>query len=534
MDDLLSHALIGTAKHPSDATGSAHPTDQIFGALLSESPERKLLLRAGARAIYRAAGVKPGLASSIPLPAPPESLPICSQRAAALFEEFLEREPQALRLEAIDRLTRAGQRLPPALLPRALAERATAARSVLRPILGNLGLWLSQFNPDWQWVANGAPVPPSLAEQEAIWIEGTPQQRIAVLTEVRKQDPDLGRAWLEKAWATEKADVRAGLAECLLTNLSPTDEPFLEKGLSDRGSRVRATIARLLVQIPESACGRRMRERAAGFLTFVKNNDESTPASLTIAPPEKFDKAWERDGLVEKPPQGIGNRAFWLEQIMNLAPPSYWERHLGLTATRLIELAAANEFGEDVLAGWARAAELFGCADWIPGLWDYWIDHRPRKTGTYPHERWEELCRNLFTSMPAHEADARILARLRQTDSEFMSIFVRTGTTRPVAWTRTVGEAYLELLRRLAGQAFGKEMAQRVVWLESLDMASVALPEACFEEAMKPWEVPPDTDTFANLWRSRTDRFVDTIAARKRFLDLVPLVNLEEAPRGKN
>ena len=155
MDELLSIALIGTAKQPSRSTQSPHPVDALVQSAKSNSPERALLLQAGARAVYRSAGRKTIPAPPVPEPAPDDANAVCSAKAAELLEQFFGREPVGLRLEAIRRLTQAQLRLPPEMLPRALGERNAAVREALPPVLGSLGQWLCQFNPEWQWLTDG-------------------------------------------------------------------------------------------------------------------------------------------------------------------------------------------------------------------------------------------------------------------------------------------------------------------------------------------------------------------------------------------
>src|SRR5947209_2252017 len=118
MDDLLRSALLGTAKQP--AAPADHPAEVLAARVAVDSPERALLLRAGACVTYDVAGYAPEIMADLPTPAAADDRPVCSPQAAEILGRFFEHPQEEVLAEALERLSRTRQRLPAELLPRAL------------------------------------------------------------------------------------------------------------------------------------------------------------------------------------------------------------------------------------------------------------------------------------------------------------------------------------------------------------------------------------------------------------------------------
>jgi hypothetical protein len=347
-DALLRAALAGTAREPMPSAGAA------LDALVPKDAqaEQRLLLLAGARAVARRAGFRPAT-FPVPEPAPEETLAACSPKAAELIGWFLGADEHDLLLEAFQALQAARQRLRPELLPAALSLRDEALREALLPALGARGAWLGKLREDWSW-ATGAAAP---SADLLVWEVGTHPERLALLRSLRAQQPEAARRLLESTWKNEKADRRAQFLTVLQTGLGDADEPFLEAALDDRGLEVRALAPRLLARLPGSALTRRMEARAAALV-------QVTP-ELTVSLPAELSAAWERDGVLRKPPQGMGEKSFWLIQTLALVRPSFWEQQTGAPPA---ELAAAAD--ADLLQALTGATLLFEDARWAAALFD--------------------------------------------------------------------------------------------------------------------------------------------------------------------
>ena len=258
MDALIRSAITGTSQEAPPA--SVLPTDDLLGSAEGMSPERDLLLRAGMRAVYRVAGRRATTGVEAPQPAPMETLPACSAKAAEVVRQLLADQRDAILREALERLRLAGLRLPHALLPVALDVQQEELRPAVSAVLGERGRWLAGFNPAWAW----ATIPEGGTEEddEAAWEEGALPERLEALRRVRGRDADQGLWWVDEAWKAEKAEARTAMAAALETGLSSADEPFLERALDDRSVRVHEAAAALLARIPGSAYAARAASRA--------------------------------------------------------------------------------------------------------------------------------------------------------------------------------------------------------------------------------------------------------------------------------
>jgi hypothetical protein len=529
VEEILKTALLGTAKNAAGVM-TDHPADQITGKVATDSADRKLLLRAGTWATYQFAGHLPEQLADVPKAAPEENWPCCSARAANIMEEFLERKQPDLLAEAFELLAKAGQRLPPRILPSVLeyySQALEASPDVLK-VMGQRGLWLCQFNEKWRKFLNQSAEDSGRlpANAEALWNEGPPSERKRVLSKVRFLDPVRGRQWLESVWATEKADTRAELLEVLETGLSSTDQAFLEGALTDSSKRVRSTAARFLCRLPDSGTAQRTRRLGESMLAFsapksagrVKSlvrslTGKTDSGKLTINPPQEFDKQWEKDAVQEKPPPGMGKREFWLVQVMERIPPSHWDSYFQVPVGQLISAAAEDDFGTPLLKAWSMAAQYFRCNEWLAALWDYWFhwkEKRPKEQEIV-HTRLTEL---LGPMQPA-EREVRVLALVEKFVPEDSMLIYQTLEHMPRPWSERLARAFIASTRRMAA-ASPKESADLAAWSIIL-----AIPPTCFSDALKPWDIPETDDYHVRACRKAIGVFTEITRLRRDFYEAV-------------
>ena len=74
-DQLTSAALVGTGRAVAQSVATGTPLDALADGLIAITPERKILLAAGALAVYRMAGTMPAQGSDVPPLAEPETQP---------------------------------------------------------------------------------------------------------------------------------------------------------------------------------------------------------------------------------------------------------------------------------------------------------------------------------------------------------------------------------------------------------------------------------------------------------------------------
>jgi Family of unknown function (DUF5691) len=364
--ELVAAALVGTDRRPlADTTGSAGATEPA-----TTDPATTVLDRAAAWSVYRRAGAPPVHDIAAPRPAPDEPNPVAGPAAAARLAGLLEAvweggARMALVAEWLTVAHERGRRVPPEWLPDLLD--AARRYEVLRPLVVAAGgarvAWLAAQSPEWTFVTGthdpsaGHSLPP---HDLAAWREGTLGQRAAYLTGLRADGPDEGRALLGEEWSTLGPEERAHLLAVLRTGLGPADEEFLEAALDDKRREVREVAADLLAAVPGSAYNRRMADRARACL-------RPGEGTLTVQPPIECDAAMRRDGIVARPPSGIGARAWWLEQVLARAPLDAIEY---LTAELVRGASTVDDWTWTTYRGLARAAAARGDHAWAAVLID--------------------------------------------------------------------------------------------------------------------------------------------------------------------
>lgn len=106
---------------------------------------------------------------------------------------------------------------------------------------------------------------PAGTETDA-WHELPPAERVAWLTDLRMNDPDLARTRLADCLPHEPAAARGKLIPVMGCRLTQADRPFLESLGSDKSKVVRETVDRLLARLPGTdAYARRLARAVEGF-----------------------------------------------------------------------------------------------------------------------------------------------------------------------------------------------------------------------------------------------------------------------------
>ncbi|MFI6923044.1 DUF5691 domain-containing protein [Nonomuraea spiralis] len=331
-DDLASTALVGTDRRP------------FAGDLLTVAAVETARRRAGRRPAEPAP----------PAPAPAEELPAVGRRAAERLVRIMGGEHDRLLPEWLAAAAATGRRVPCDVLPDLLegGRRDRSIRAHLGVLAGRRGRWLAGLNQEWGYL---------LEEPTGeTWELGGPADRRAHLRALRAADPAAARELLESTWERETPDDRAEFVELLADGLGMADEPFLESALDDRRREVRQAAANLLTRLPGSRLSGRMAQRARACVSV-------SGSTIAVEAPLECDRAMERDGVRPKPPRGIGERAWWLQQILARAPLGVWDR----PPSRLLKMRIPD-WDAEVKAAWVRAAVLQKDPEWARAMfgWD--------------------------------------------------------------------------------------------------------------------------------------------------------------------
>lgn len=387
---------------------SAPASQQALQAALLQPADSKAVqvLRAAAvAAVLERVGWQPGAAqpqraaAAMAAPVPPpaeESRPAPQgEPLLGLLGEVLQGNAPELLALALASLDEAGQRLPYTLLVPALHQgrQSVELRQWLTPVLGERGRWLAAQNPQWAY-AHGVQ---ETADAEQIWQEGSLEQRVALLQQQRDTDPAAARARLEASLKELSARERAPMVQSLARGLSADDEALLEKLLGDRSKEVRESAASLLSCLPQSPHSQRL----AAWLQAMLSQDAK--GEWQIEPPEEGNKDWERDGVTLQPPAYIkGQRAWWLQQLVELTPLGFWQQQLGKTPEQLWDWSRHSDWKTALRQGWLAALRAQRDVRWLPLIQSMESDSRS-----------SNLLPLLMAKLSAEERETQWLAQLQ-------------------------------------------------------------------------------------------------------------------------
>jgi hypothetical protein len=335
------------------------------------------VLRASAvAAVLERTGWVPGSQIQLKVPLIAPAMPAPESRQApddakleSLIEAIITEGPQDMLAPSFAFLDQVGQRLPYGLLVSALNQgrQSTELREWLLPVLGERGRWLAVQNPQWVYAAGVQ----ETADPEQIWQEGSITQRVSLLETERTSDPAKARARLEASLKELNAKERAPMVAALHAGLSMDDEPLLEKLLADRSKEVRENAAQLLTRLPTSAHS----QRITAWLQSMLSQDAK--GEWQIEPPTEGNKDWERDGIALQLPAYVkGERSWWLQQLVMLAPIDFWRQTLDKSPEQLWEWSRRSDWKSALRQGWLRALDTQHDLRWLPLLQSMESDSR--------------------------------------------------------------------------------------------------------------------------------------------------------------
>jgi hypothetical protein len=358
-DELVADAVLGTVRRPPTQPEPAGPVDAALAQIDWTDPEGALLTAAATVTLYREAGRRAERDTEpLPTPAAPDPRPRCSDAAATRLGDLLAGVHRALLPDWLAAADSRGLRVPeehlPALLD--LARWQRDLRDAVLPVIGERGRWLAAVNPDWSYAAGRTERP------QRDWLTAPRDARPLLLARLRRSDAAAARGLLEQSWATEAPADRARLLEALADGLSIEDEPFVEAALADRRKEVRRAAADLLARLPQSRLGARMADR----LTPLIGVQQTDRGRFLVALPTAVDDEMARDGVVAKPPTGIGERTWWLHQVVAATPLEWWAQFGA--PPRVVELAICGEQADAMLKALTAAAISQRAAAWADAL----------------------------------------------------------------------------------------------------------------------------------------------------------------------
>ena len=193
------------------------------------------------------------------------------------------------------------------------------------------------------------------------------------------------------------------------------DEPFLEAALDDRSKIVRRQAAAVLALIPGSRLRRRLSEVAKTMITVRTPRGAPighTRRQIVLVPPESFIGEWERDGIEQRPPEGIGPRAWWMRQILALADLAVWAERTELTPELILESLKGDDYFGDAMQALVTAASSADDPSWITALVRWFLGQTSTDLAAIatllealPADRRESLSLEVATKAPLTSVD---------------------------------------------------------------------------------------------------------------------------------
>ncbi|HEV8570548.1 MAG TPA: DUF5691 domain-containing protein, partial [Actinoplanes sp.] len=391
-DDL---AGAGTGHEAAGSRGVA-PSDaeRDRGGAGSGGPGGSLLDVAAAALVYRRAGVTPSTGHVRVSAAPAETdAPLPGAAGARLLRILSEggapggaNATQELLAQWLAAAARRGGFVPPEALPALLdaGRRNAAIRTDLGRVAGRRGTWLASMRMDWRWLLDEAPGA-GVADDPAVWEEGSNGERLAYLVRLRGTDPAAARELLEKSWAAESSEDRVRFIAALETGLSAADDAFLDRALDDRRREVREAALELLRLLPGSSLGRRMAARAEAAVRLERRAFGRD--RLLVDPPDQLDPDLRRDGAGTTPARGAGINAWLLEEIVAGTPLDTWTARFDRSPGDILELIRGHDWETPLLHGWAKAAIAQRDGRWAGAL--VANDSHNKAAGLRDSVRWD-------------------------------------------------------------------------------------------------------------------------------------------------
>ncbi len=374
LSQLRPLALLGTQRAAWPSWAGPAPLRELLEQLTQARDAEALLRVAAVLGSCARAGGPAAAAFALPPPAPEDQQPALPdgrlhQAIAALW---LLNPPPRFWLTLFDGLAAQGLRLPERWLPLALqlAERQTALRTAVQAVLGERGRWL-------QALRQGRDVA-TAPEGDAPWQTGSFVERQAWLRAERARDPAAARERLAASLRELPAKERAEFAALLAPQLQAGDEALLDSLRADRAQAVRQQGLALLLRLPQAAYTQRACARLAACLRSDRGWLGGT--RWHIEPPAEPGADWAAEQIESALPKGesLGQRAWWLLQLVRQVPLAWWTQHTGMDAAALRSWAERCDWAEALLRGWREVLIAAPEADWVSA----WLTDWPRHAGT--------------------------------------------------------------------------------------------------------------------------------------------------------
>lgn len=502
-EKLAAIATLGTRRAPLPKE-SPWPDESLAAAGVEPVARETCLLRAAAAGVvWERAGVRAAPAAGVATQEFParEGARWLDESAGWRLARIVGGEHPYLLGDWFEAAAATGRALPPHWVPLVLDNVAPELRAPYSAVLGPAAAWLAAHNPLWLVAPAGVDV----ADER--WQEGSLDERRVLLAAIRKTDRARSLAWLRSTWDTDAPEAREAFLAILAVDVAADDEAFLESALDDKRKPVRQAAADLLARLPESAHARRVLARLEPLIELEAPHGgmlgKLRKRKLRIDLPTAPDKAAVRDGIELKPPASrkIGERAFWLSQMVAMVPPVHWCRRFDCDAQTLIDAVLATDHANELLGALTEATARHPRLEWSLALARAWM------TSKQDFVVATQAVTDLANAAPPAERSALIEHQLLDAKSANQGYISHVLDVVEFRWNATITKLALDQLAELVAgskDSWSQSRNRLDAWARRCDLKLGA------ERAAALLEKYPE----GHSWRNALEQFNDIVAFR--------------------
>lgn len=497
--NLVKTALIGTDR--SDLSESTLEKLEELGVDIEANSANVLLEGAALYAQMRKAGFQPKKwKDEISLPAQQDELKICSKKSSEHLAMILNGSFAPALDTYIQQLIANKKSLPPELLPE-LLEKCRSDKTLwekLKGAIGERGNWLIEQNEDWHFLIGKT--------SQVAWEDGTKEERLALLHDLRKTQPDEALEYIESTWEEDDWQHRVAYIKTLEYNLSLADEPFLEKCLDEKRKDLRRTAAQLLEKIEGSELRERMWSRLQDCIKIKSRTLKKEKIEINL--PDTCDDGMLRDGINPRQQWSKGGlKASYFAQMFVIVKPARWETFFDKKAEEVLNIFIRSEWSELLIQASVEATIRHQDENWMEAIGSFYFKNHDKN-------RWVDLdVKALLEKMPERLFNQCAKQELKdfKTILENSEPLVHLLQLNESRWDKNLTLLLMKNLRYLISQNvnYGWNM---IHYRNMLDRAAYGSDPELYEILNKSWS---NDESYWTNWGKEIDNFLRVLKFRR-------------------